>query len=306
MMLCEPTNGALLAEYQRLRDAGIAAGEQGRFDDAEPLLARAIDVARRTGDQHLEDIAFCNWSGVRVELGRMDEVLPSLREILLRSDHPADCRLAAYTIARIYELRSEARKGLFYARIARDRTKQIDNVDPSWIAGDHNLIANFLVADSRFGEALGEYQAALAAQPAGNRYGVAALWQNVGYCHLMLGRPKEAFTLLFRSIRAFRRIGATPLLALNHLDLAYACLEVGRTRSAVRHAQRALELARGQGDEHNIKNALYLLGEALHLGGDEEKARTCFEQLSECYDSSPFIADFLLSVDVRPMLNLRA
>jgi tetratricopeptide (TPR) repeat protein len=96
------------------------------------------------------------------------------------------------------------------------------------------------------------------------------------------------------------------MLALNHLDLAYAYLEIRRPRPAIRHAARALDLARHFKDEANVKNSLYLLGEAWHLHGDDAEARRHFEQLADRYDNLPFIADFLLSVDVRQMINLRA
>ena len=251
-------------------------------------------------------MAYCNWASVKIELWEMDEVLAPLREILVRSGDPANCRLCAYQISRIYELWGEGRKGLFYARIARDRTLQIESPEPSWIASNHNQIANFLVADSRFDEALEEYEKALAADTDASGYRVPGIRQNTGYCHLMLGRTKLAFRYLFESIRAYRRLGATSLLALNHLDLAYAYLEIRRPRPAIRHASEALELARQFNDQPNVKNALYLLGEAWHQSGDDEAAREHFESLSECYPDLPFIVDFLLSVDVRQMINLRA
>ncbi len=293
-------------KYSELRDAGYEALQQGHLRDAESAYGQALEVAKGLGDRTLEDLAYCNWAGVKVSLLEMNEVLAPLREILLRSSDPANCRLAGYHISRIYELRGENRKGLFYARIARDRTALIDDPDPSWIAGDHNQIGNFLVADSRFEEALHEYELALDFQPDASGYRVAAFRQNAGYCHLMLGRTRTAFELLYASLRAFRKLAARAMLSLNHLDLAYAYLEIGRPRPAIRHAERALSLAEQHHDEANVKNALYLLGEAWHQFGDDAEARRQFERLSDCYDNLPFIADFLLSVDVRQMINLRA
>ncbi len=299
-------NHDVASTYQRLRDEGVAAAQQGRYQAAEENFRQALDVARKSEDQPLIDVAFCNWAGVKVELQEFDGVLANLREILLRSGDPRNCRLAGYHISRFYELQGEYRKGLFYARVARDRTLQIDDPDPAWIAGNHNQIANFLVATSRFEEALREYQLALRAQPAEQESRVATCTQNLGYCHLMLNRPRQAFPLLFKSLRAFRRLGTDSLLAVNHLDLAYTYLEVSRPRSAIRHAERALKLAQKYGGPTQVKNALYLLGEAFHLSGDDDAARHQFERLSDCYDNLPFIADFLLTVDVRRMINLRA
>lgn len=292
--------------YENLRTSGIAAAEQGSYEAAERSLSAALEVARETGDQWLIDVAFCNWAGVKVALREFDGLLASMREILLRSADPGNCRLAGYHISRIYELQGEYRKGLFYARVARDRTAQVEDPDPAWIASDHNQIANFLVANSEFAQALREYQLALEAQPKEQGSRVATLLQNLGYCHLMLGRPREAFPLLFKSLRTFIRLGANSLRAVNHLDLAYTYLEVDRPRSAIRHAERALALAHHHDDQTHVKNALYLLGEAFHLNGDDAEARRQFERLSDCYEGLPFIADFLLTVDVRRMINLRA
>lgn len=297
---------AARVHYNQHRDAGHEALQQGHLRDAENAYHQALDAAKCLADRDLEDLAYCNWASVKIGLGEMADVLAPLREILLRSVDASNCRLAAYHISRIYELRGESRKGLFYARIARDRTAQLDCADPAWVAGDHNQIGNFLVADSRFEEALGEYRRALDAQPEAKGYRVAALRQNMGYCHLMLGRPRDAFDLLYGSMRAFRRLGALPLMTLNHLDLAYAYLEIGRPRPAMRHSRKALALANEHKDETNLKNALYLLGEACHLNGDDAEARRHFEQLSDRYEDLPFIADFLLTVDVRQMINLRA
>lgn len=300
------SNSSPSRRYEDLRDRGADAVRQGRFAEAEPVYGQALEAARRIGDRSLEDLAFCNWSSVKIALSQGSEVLAPLREILVRSEDPSNCRLAAYHISRIYELEGNGRKGLFYARIARDRTRQIEDPDPAWVASNHNQIANFLVADSRFEEALEEYERALAAQPVAEGYRLPGIRQNAGYCHLMLGRMRQAFTLLFESLRTYRMLGAEPLQALNHLDLAYAYLEVDRPRHAIRHAERALSLARRYKDTANVKNALYLLGEAWHMSGDDQAARHHFERLSECYDDLPFIADFLLTVDVRQMISLRA
>lgn len=291
--------------YEVLRDAGFKALQKGHLREAEQLYAQALEAVEY-GEPTLEDVAYCNWASVKIGLGETDHVLPALRKILVRSNDAGSCRLAAYHISRVYELRAEHRKGLFYARIARDCTARITQPDPAWLAGDHNQIGNFLVADSRFEEALAEYELALAHEPDEASYRVAACRQNAGYCQLMLGRFGIAFRLLYQSLRTFRRLGAGAMLALNHLDLAYAFLEIDRPRTAIRHAQRALASAQAHGDRANVKNGLYLLGEAWHKYGDDAQARHWFEQLSDCYGELPFIADFLLSVDVRKMINLRA
>jgi tetratricopeptide (TPR) repeat protein len=225
----------------------------------------------------------------------------------MRSRDPLNCRLAAYHISRLYERRKEPKKGLFYARIACDRTRLIENPDPQWIASNHNQTGNLLAAESRFEEAAQEYRQAMAAYP-GDPGDVAYVLfqQNLGFCELMLERPQAAFPLLVSALRTLRRYGADSLLALAHLDLAYGYLEIGRYHYAVRHAEQARCLAEQHGPETTLKNALYLLGEAWHLSGHEDTARRHFEHLGESYADVPFLADFLLAVDVRKMINLRA
>ena len=83
----------------------------------------------------------------------------------MRNQSPINCFLAAYTIARAYELRRDNRKGLFYARLARDRAAVLER--PEWLASAWNQIANFLLGDSFFGEAAETYRHALAAAARG-------------------------------------------------------------------------------------------------------------------------------------------
>ena len=72
-------------------------------------------------------------------------------------------------------------------------------------------------------------------------------------------------------------------------------------------AEEGLALAEELEDLDARKNALYLLGEAASLEGDIETARHCFGELQQrFYPDKPFVSEFLLSVDVRKVVNLRA
>ena len=90
-------------------------------------------------------------------------------------------------------------------------------------------------------------------------------------------------------------------------DLAFAHLESGHPQPAHDAAEEALALAREFDDETGLKNALYLLGQASQLLGDSGTARATFHELQQrFYPDKPFVCDFLLSVDVRKVINLRA
>nr|HRC85563.1 hypothetical protein [Thermoanaerobaculia bacterium] len=233
-----------------------------------------------------------------------------LREILMRNDDPVNCRLAAYNLARAYEFRKEPRKGLFYAQIALDRSRQLERED--WLASSHNQIGNFLMAQSFFEQAEAEYTRALALQPESPDDRRAIILTNVGYSCLVRGQYRRGLALLYRSYRQLRRLAAQGVsvkrgLMFVQIDLCYGHLELERFETALRHGRRGLALAEELGEADSIKNALYLLGEASQLSGDEARAREFFSRLAqEFYPTTAGITDFLLAIDVRKMVNLRA
>ena len=292
--------------YEDLRRRGLEAIETGRLEEALTFFEEAWEWAEGCGDPILEDRALLNRNSVLISLGRGDTALPQIREILVRNLDPVNCRLAAYSIARIYERRKETKKGLFYARIAASWTAGMQSPDPEWITSDHNQIGNFLVAESRFDEAITEYQRALEILPETSRHRRALAWSNLGYCLLVQKSYAQGFDLAYRALRVFRRQGAEREAMVAHLDLAFGHLEIGRYPTAERHAGRALRLADRLGDREVLKNALYLSGETANLLGKVDEARGFFERLQSHFPGTPFVVDFLLAIDVRKMINLRA
>ena len=151
--------------YEDLRRRAQAAIDEGRFEAALQLDDAAWRSIQGRCDPVFEDRAFLNRSASLISLGRGDEALAQIREILVRNLDPVNCRLAAYNIARIYEYRKENKKGLFYARIAKSWLDNSELPDPNRIAAVRNQIGNFLLAESQFDEAIAEYQAALEVAP---------------------------------------------------------------------------------------------------------------------------------------------
>ena len=107
------------------------------------------------------------------------EPLTELRSILVARRDLETSRLAAYNIARIYERTKQYKKGLFYARTARDLSELLDR--PEWIASSHNRIGNLLLAESYFAEACEEYDLALSLFEPSESVRHAILLENVGY-----------------------------------------------------------------------------------------------------------------------------
>lgn len=297
----------LVARYQQLRDRGLEATHLGRLVEAKAAFSQAAELAADL-DEQMQDRAFCNLASSEIELqGDVDTIVPSLRAILVKGSDLESSRLAAYHLARSYELRSEYKKALFYARVAKERSERAGIL--RWIASSHNQMGQLLLAESRFPEARVELEQALGLMPKeeSDRSARALIKMNLGYCLLVQKEYPAGFRLLFDCLRVLRRLGVGRRQSSAHEMLCFGYLEIGRLRTALRHGLHALRLAEEHQDQHSIKNALYLLGEAANLAGDTEEAYAYFAKLQEQYfPEHRFLADFLLAVDVRGLVNLRA
>jgi tetratricopeptide (TPR) repeat protein len=291
--------------FRDLRAQGVHALRAGDLHTALVLFDQAAAAARQIGDVDLVDLAVCNRSAIAIELGDGAAVMPEMRAVLLRSRDPQTCMVASTNAARIHDLARDFKKGLFYARLARDHAAA--GGDLSQIASIRNLTANLLLADCRVEEAVLEYEAALELMPEDDPVWRARARGNLGYCRVLQERLPEAFALLHGALDALRTHEARLYLISPLTDLAFAHLEAGHPEPAREAAEEALALAREFEDESGLKNALYLLGEAVGQVGDTALARATFFELQQrYYPDKPFVCDFLLSVDVRKIVNLRA
>ncbi|MEO7795661.1 MAG: hypothetical protein ABIV06_12900 [Thermoanaerobaculia bacterium] len=293
-----------LEEFQAARARWAELVETGQMEEALVLVEAAVVWAEANGESLLHDRALCNRAAIALELGRGATHVPALRALLLRTADAENTYLAAYTIARHYELQKEHRKGLFYAQLARDRATALDE---NRQAASLNYIANFLVAESRFEEAIAVYAEALTLLPSRDCLRGAVIGYNLGYCNVLTGRSREGLTLLYASLRSLRRRGAEAHAMKAELDLAFALLETAHARPAGRHAARALAAAELCADADARKNALYLLGAAAVASGDRVGARRHFERLQQgFYPEADYLPELLLHVDVRDLVNLKA
>lgn len=295
---------ASIESYQRLREQGQRATHDGDFDLALSCFEKAVEWAEEHGEQELVDRAYCNASALRIEMQERDGCLARLREILMRNSDPLNSLLAAYNIAHAYEFDRNLQRGFFYGRIALKYACEIE--DPSWQASAHNLIGNLHLANSTPEEATIEYETALGLLSEQPSVFLGKVLDNVGYCRILDGRHSEGFRYLFRSLRMLRRFGRKEPLISTHVDLAFAHLDVDRALSAIRHAERALELAREIDSAHWIKHSLLLLGQSASLLGETGEALEYFGELQDYYPGMPVVTDLLLSLDLRKIVNLRA
>ncbi|HEV8582647.1 MAG TPA: hypothetical protein VGX68_26565 [Thermoanaerobaculia bacterium] len=291
--------------FEEIRQRGQEAADAGRMEEAVGILQTAVDLAVQHGDARLIELTRCNRAAALVELGRGGDEISLLREILVRNSDPISCRLAAYIIARHYELTKNYKKALFYARLTMDRSRLIGRRD--WLASSHNLIGNTLLAESFVAEAARAYEQALDLMPFEPSPARGQVLDNLGYCRILQRRPEEAYHLLYASLRLLRHFGAHRHEISVRLDLCFAHLEVGRYRLARRQGSVALALAESLGDRAALKNALYLLGEAANLDGDTEAAVGHFSRLHrEFFPEAGYLPEFLLAVDIRRLVNLHA
>lgn len=294
----------LEAEYLAHREAATGHLEDGRLDAAHDAFRAAYEIASRGAAEAVLDRAFCNLAGVEIELGRAPETLAGrLRQMLVDNRDSESCRLAAYHLGRFYDLRKQNKKALFYARIAQERSRLLDN--SAWIASSSNQTALLLLSESRFDEASVELERALTLLPPDDALAAALVMDNLGYCRFLQGRNEDGFRLCLRSLRTLRRLGRqwwAPELTLTH-----GYLQIDRGDRALRHGRAALAGAERGGDPQGVKNALFLLGEAAAKAGDEDAAYDYFVRLQrDFYPGQQFLPDFLLAVDVTGLVNLKA
>ncbi len=291
--------------YEVLRDRARRALDAGRLEEALRLYEEAYEVTRKDGDQNLIDLAFCNCSSVMINLGRQDEVLSGLRKILMHNGDPESCFIAAYNLSRAHVRDKAYKKGLFYARIARDRAETLERQD--WLCSSYNQIANCLMDESYFEEAANEYRRALELEGDPSTLLYASLTANLGYCLMMMGDLKQGMSCTYKAFRRFRRVGSELYEVWSHLDLCYAYLELGRFERARRHGKRALAIAESSGDPDRVKNSLFLLGDVERALGNEVTAYEHFTHLQQrFYPDSPEVAGLMTVVGMRQVVNLRA
>ncbi len=291
--------------FELLRHQAREEVKRCNWEAALAACARAITWAEELGDRNARDLAHCNRASILIAQGHGDDVITTLRRILLSSVDPEICHQAAYNVSRFHEMRKENQRGLFYARLSLDHARRTSEPEP--IARSYNQIGLILVRQSYFDRACDCYTKAMSLLPLELGIDGAIIIYNQGFCHIMLGRSAAGFTSLFRSLRSLRSLAAEGWEMFPRLGLSFAYLEIDRPERAAAHARRGLLLAQEAGIQWQIKNALYLLGEAEKLSGNELAAHHYFSRLQqEFYPDDPVIPDFLMVTDVRKLINLMA
>jgi len=302
---CDPA--ALRSRSEGLRSEALGYLENGEFASSLLRYDEALDAARQTGDATFVDWIYACRAAAAAETGSAENELVELKRILLRGRNDQTAFRAAYTAARIYELKRDFRKAAFYARLARQHAAEIG--DPLLVAGAESTQGTVLAVDSRFEEAAECYRRALevSAPPASVSQIHRAVWQdNLGYCLLALDRTSEGLSLVHEALDTLEAAGATPHTVYPLMDLCFGYLKGDRYEEARYFGEACLERAPLRGDESVERNVLYLLGEASHLGGDEDAARDYFDRLASLYPDFRNLRAYLEVFDFRNVINLRS
>lgn len=293
------------ASFADLRDRGRQVLEAGHLEKALGYFESALVLARKSGDEDLIDLALANRGTALISLGRQLEVIPTLRKILSRSTAAENCFIAAYNLSQAFYCSKEAKKGLFYARISRDRAQDLEHCE--WLAAAHNQVGMGLLLESYFEEAEAEYRRALSLGLVEGSVEHASLLANLGYCLMALEQPEEGLALALEALRQMSKRGAKLYEGWPELFLSYGYLEMERFERARRHGERALELAEETGEAFLAKSVLFVLGEVEKTAGCEDAAYRYFTRLqSRFYPQSPELVTVMMSVGMRKIVNLRA
>jgi tetratricopeptide (TPR) repeat protein len=281
--------------------------KRGDFEAALTLYRQARDLAQSLKNPDLLDEALTNLSMAHLERGDIERASDSLREIILRSQSDNTIQHAAYNLA--IALRREGRyeRALFYARLAMRKARELGDLSSQ--ARCHNLTGNIHLNTNDLNEALDEYRRALILrrqETGDNRFSMAILLENLGYCRILMGNRGPGIRLLRRALRLARDVGDRRCQADCFQDLSYAALLEGEPADARHHGRRALALAKRMKYTDVERNCYFLLGEAAQQMGDEAACERWFSRLQGHYPQIPNLPEFLKTFDVTKVLNLKA
>ena len=288
----------------RLLEAGDVDGSLGLYDEA-------LASARESADQPFIDWIYACRAAAASEAGPADAELVELKRIVLRSNDPQTSFRAAYSGARIYELRRDARKAIFYAGIAWQRAEAAG--DPFLLAAAANMRGSLLVGDSRFEEAAAAYRRVLQTASSASSTKVSPLWvalakDNLGYCLMQMEQVEEGLKLAHEAFEFIEGQGARAQTLFPLLDLCFGYLKADRYAEARYFGEEGLERIPLSGEVASFleKNFLYLLGETCHLSGDEPAAQAHFDRLASHYPEFRNLRAYLDVFDFRNVINLRS
>jgi len=294
-------------QAETFRSQALRLLESGEFHASLGIYDEALAAAHASGDAPFVDWIYACRAAAAAEAGPADKELVELKRILLRSSDPQTSFRAAFSSSRIYDLKGDLRKALFYSRVASQKAQ--DTGDPLLIAGAEDARGSFLAVDSRFEEAAAAHENALriSEPPAPVLPFFRAHYKNnLGYCWISLDRIEEGLALVHEGFATLEAQGAKAHTVAPLLDLCFGYLKADRYAEARYFGEEALERLPLAADPTAEKNCLYLLGETCHLSGDQGAAQRHFDRLAALYPEFKNLRAYLDVFDFRNVINLRS
>jgi len=285
-------------EALRIRQLGLDAMWQGRFDDAIDRYDEALGLAQ---DDETRELITIGKAEALIAAEREGAEIAALPAIVMRRRTPRNVYYAAYTLMRKHNEADDRPRALFYGEIARDAATELG--DPFSRAKVLNTMGIILTADSRFADAIDCFDTSLAAlalvrdRDAEVAVSRSLVLGGLGGAKVIGGDYEEGVRLLE---------GVLPQMANDYyraevvLDLCYGYLELGRLSEAEYFGIEGLELATVQ---RQTRNANHLLGEVMVRTNRYEEADRYFTEVAGFYPQYPNVKELLFTVDLCEVVN---
>jgi tetratricopeptide (TPR) repeat protein len=261
--------------FHDLLRAAFAELSEGRVERAFSVYQEAYQLAAGDSLPIRRDEAQVGMAAALIEMGRPLEAERGLRQILLAANSTRLRWYTSYQLSRIASEKTETDRALFFAFRCLALAQEL--AIASFLVASHNRIANLLIFQSDFSRARQHYERALALIPpvSVERFYEAvrtALYDNLGYCLVVLGEALDGLVFLHRAEQRSRQDGTRHLLPEIEQDLAYGYLHLGDFIRARGHAERALDEAQAQRSARVEKNVLVVLCQ-IHIALGEKDGR---------------------------------
>lgn len=284
---------------EALRQAALAKVRSENFEAALELYDQALLLAV---DEEVRELITINKADALIASESSGPEVQQLPLILMRRRNHHHTFLAAYALMYKHRLQNETKRGIFYGQVALDAAAAAN--EPMWKLGALNDLGIIYEIDSQFTRAIDCFEQALVLiesvfDAEDQRFGRAAIIQNLGYNKLLIGEVEQGI-LLLESILG--QIEGPSTLADAHLDLCYGYLELEQYDAARRHGETGLANAV---EVRQTRNAHYLLGEVAYKSGDVETASFHFDELARFYPQFRNLKSLLFAIDLRSMVNFR-
>ncbi|HZI95187.1 MAG TPA: tetratricopeptide repeat protein [Patescibacteria group bacterium] len=292
--------------FSRLIAHGCALLRKGDLKLALADFQSSLSLARKSDQPEQINKALSNISTCFIEMGEYEKATKGLREIILRSSDDETICGASYNLSISLRRLGRYPKAFVYAKKAFEKSKAIG--DLNWMARCHNLIGNIYLVQSHLDKALQQYQKALTLRLKEreiNRFSVAILRDNIGYCQLLQGQYDKGIQNVRIALDMVTELGSKKCVCECAHDLSFGYMQLRRLDEAEEYGIQALEIAEAEGYKEIIKNCFYLLGEINYLKGNEEQRDHYFYRLQDLYPHLPFLRDFLCTFDVSKIIALR-